>query len=681
MTAPTNEEFLRAMFERLPDDAAPWVCGFLEDPKSDAARWGGEPARNGALERLTSAQNTYTTVGAYREARREACCAALYALVVDDVGEKGSYTSVNELPLAPSYAVETSPCSFQAVYFIYQEMRIELWKHVQSELAKHGDPSTKNATRYFRLPVGTNSKGKLPQPWAHRVVEWAPDRRYLLESVAEAFGIDHPARTEEKVGQVPPPRPERFTGHSEAEAQQRDSALFSIRLGEGEREDWYRILAAYKAAGGGFETFHAWCATQPGYSSERMIRREWDSFERDGGVQAGTLYHYARQNGWDFPAWPELKIGGKRREEQQTSSDTGDGGASQPGEKPPRALPWITAAEWVKSCQPPQWLIPGIMEKSTLNVLVGGWGAGKSLIGMDQPLRVVHSMLWQGKRAKVDGVWVYVVGEAQRGFQRRLLAWHLRHGLEPTERFIVIPEAVLLGSADANEAMHTALEQIQEQTGQPVIGVTLDTLARCFGLDDENSNSDMGKWLASIQKAIHGPAPDAAVCVIHHPGHGDKGRGRGASALPGAADKEWLIERQASAVVMRCNKSKDDGVPEPMAWVIKGMDLELDGVNVSVPVLDETELPADGENLPPKLQTMLDVLVDMYAQARRNLEAQDRPTYEAKVDRQAWFEQCVTEGVMKEGAKTTFRQYVKRLKEAGTIRTDDAPWVYPVAPR
>jgi hypothetical protein len=346
-----------------------------------------------------------------------------------------------------------------------------------------------------------------------------------------------------------------------------------------------------------------------------------------------------------------------------------------------RALPWIAADEWVRDAKAPQWLIPGIMEMGTLNVLIGGWGAGKSLIGMDQPLRLLHNLPWQGKTVPVEGLWVYVVGEAQRGFQRRVLAWHRRHGVEPTSRFIVIPEAVLIGSSDATVAMRAAMEEIQEQTGQPIIGVTLDTLARCFGLDDENSNSDMGKWLAAVQYAIHGAAPDAAVCVLHHPGHGDKGRGRGASALPGASDKEWLVERQSDVVVMRCTKSKDDGVPEPMAWQIRAMDLELEGVNVSVPVLDETEPPADGEELPPKLQTMLDVLVDMYAQARRNLEVQDRPTYEAKVDRQAWFEQCVSEGVVKQNGKATFRSYARRLKEAGVIRVDDPPWVYPSVPR
>jgi putative DNA primase/helicase len=66
-----------------------------------------------------------------------------------------------------------------------------------------------------------------------------------------------------------------------------------------DRDRWVRVGMAIKSEFGddGFDMFDTWSRTSPNYDA-RETRRQWDSFKPDGGVTAGTIFHLARQNGW-----------------------------------------------------------------------------------------------------------------------------------------------------------------------------------------------------------------------------------------------------------------------------------------------------------------------------------------------------------------------------------------------
>lgn len=355
--------------------------------------------------------------------------------------------------------------------------------------------------------------------------------------------------------------------------------------------------------------------------------------------------------------------------------------AREEAREPVRGLIWIPDAEWIREMRAPDWLIPEHLERGTLNVNVGGWGSGKSVAELDRQLRIAHGMLWQGRQC-TQSLTVYVVGEAQRGFQRRIAAWHQHHGIEPNGQMVVIPEAVLLGQPDANKAMAQALDEIQQRYGEAVSHVVLDTMARCFGLNDESSNSDVGRWVNSIYTYITEPT-GAATTALHHPGHGAKDRGRGASALPGAADTEWLIEREGNGVVMRCNKSKDSEFPAPVAWRILGHSMEIDGQPVTAPVVEETEAPSDMEvSLKPgsRQSQAVDILVAMYREAKANLEAAGRGSHQAVIERQQWRERLEANDLIS-GAnpRQAFNRLVDELVKKGAV-ISDPPHVYPGRP-
>jgi hypothetical protein len=66
---------------------------------------------------------------------------------------------------------------------------------------------------------------------------------------------------------------------------------------------WLTMGMALKAALGdaGFQLWDDWSSTAAGkYHPGEMVAK-WQSFEAEGGITAGTLFHFARQHGWQPP--------------------------------------------------------------------------------------------------------------------------------------------------------------------------------------------------------------------------------------------------------------------------------------------------------------------------------------------------------------------------------------------
>ena len=155
----TNGEFLGAIFKGLADPLRPFVLGFGSKPK-DCKAWGGEAWRADKSHTDNAAFNWYFSLAAYQPDddgyhRREKDCAAVYGVMLDDLGTKA-------LPLdrldacPPSYVIETSEGNFQAGYLFTEPVGVTLL-----ELLNRGHPWGKltgdlleAAKRQRTLPAG-----------------------------------------------------------------------------------------------------------------------------------------------------------------------------------------------------------------------------------------------------------------------------------------------------------------------------------------------------------------------------------------------------------------------------------------------------------------------------------------------------------------------------------------------
>jgi hypothetical protein len=209
MIAVKNEVFLEAMFEDTQPGTHTIVCSFPGNPYTvDRPSWAGRswmPRMKlpGRFER----ENSYLTVSAFEpdaesggRYRRKANFAALFGVMVDDIGTKVQAT---KLMLPPSALIETSPKNYQAYYFIVQDATARdrpvcerlIERMIAAGLTADGaDPGMRGVTRYGRLPGGVNAKPKyiaqLGRPFAVRCETFEPMRRYAIAEIAAAWRLD-----------------------------------------------------------------------------------------------------------------------------------------------------------------------------------------------------------------------------------------------------------------------------------------------------------------------------------------------------------------------------------------------------------------------------------------------------------------------------------------------------------
>ncbi len=198
-----------------------------------------------------------------------------------------------------------------------------------------------------------------------------------------------------------------------------------------------------------------------------------------------------------------------------------------------------------------EWLIPSILPKSGIAMVFGPPGCGKSFLTMAWSLCIASGTSWLG-RSVLRGPVAYIAGEGSFGLGPRIKAWKTHHSFTGNSGVQWFDETIMLQeSGNLNELMTAFAEDFVE----PPVLVVIDTLSRCSGGADENSNTEMAKVIASadvIQQQYH-----CTVLIVHHAGK-DKDRGpRGASSLIG--NTETIIEVAATDEGCRviCYKQKD----------------------------------------------------------------------------------------------------------------------------
>lgn len=227
-------------------------------------------------------------------------------------------------------------------------------------------------------------------------------------------------------------------------------------------------------------------------------------------------------------------------------------------EKPARRIRFLPDSAF-ENRPPRQWLIPAILPKEGIALIFGPPGCGKSFLTMAWSLCIASGRPWLGHPV-LQGPVAYIAGEGSFGIGPRLKAWKTFHQFQGDSGVKWFDEALVLqDSSNLNELQTAFTEDFEE----PPVLVVVDTLSRCSGGADENSNTDMAKVIAAadiLQQRFH-----CTVLIVHHAGK-DRDRGpRGASSLIG--NTETIIEVAALDEGCRvlCYKQKDAPKFEPLS--------------------------------------------------------------------------------------------------------------------
>ena len=223
--------------------------------------------------------------------------------------------------------------------------------------------------------------------------------------------------------------------------------------------------------------------------------------------------------------------------------------------------------------EPTQFLIDGFLPQGSLSMLFGDPSCGKTFLAIDIAMCIATGSKFHGKSVK-GGAVVYIAGEGYRGITQRKWAWAAHKEISIEDANIYISETSLdIPDIYAQKMLTSEIHTVLGNYGKPDL-IVIDTLARNFGGNDENSTRDMGAFIKAVD-AINAEF-DCATLLVHHTGHTDKSRARGAIALKAALDTEYRLSKNDEFLTLECTKAKDFEEPKGMKFMLQSIEFQKD---------------------------------------------------------------------------------------------------------
>jgi len=234
----------------------------------------------------------------------------------------------------------------------------------------------------------------------------------------------------------------------------------------------------------------------------------------------------------------------------------------------------------------PEFLVDGLIETDGLGLIFGDPGSAKSFLAVDLALCVATGADFHGREVMQGSVFL-IAGEGHNGLTRRFKAWSKERGRSLAKVPLFKSErAAFFLHEETMKAVAEAVDELAAVHGVPRM-IVVDTVARNFGAGDENSTMDMNFFINAVDD-LKARYPGSVVLLVHHSGHADKTRARGAMALKGALDFEFRVEKDDKHVRVMNTKMKDAEPPADLHFTLES--IELSG-NAKSAVLRSGEAP------------------------------------------------------------------------------------------
>ena len=248
--------------------------------------------------------------------------------------------------------------------------------------------------------------------------------------------------------------------------------------------------------------------------------------------------------------------------------------------------------------------IKGHLPSNSLCSVYGPSGSYKSFLAVSWACHIAAGLKWSGKSVSGGSV-LYIVGEGGIGVPRRIKAWeNVYNDAVPLDNFYLVNRPVFPVRPDEANQVVIAAKQVEATTGEPVKFIVIDTLARCFGGNDENDARDMGAFIEGCDLIKR--ETGATLLVVHHSGK-DEGKGaRGSSAFRAALDAEFHVKREGDggALVLTCTKMKDSEEQPQRAYDLRTAELFTDDDGELICSLVVIDVPREAKDEDPELSVV-----------------------------------------------------------------------------
>ncbi len=237
-------------------------------------------------------------------------------------------------------------------------------------------------------------------------------------------------------------------------------------------------------------------------------------------------------------------------------------------------------------------LVKGLLDQGTFSVFYGESNVGKSFVEFSLGWAIASKAKeWFGHKIKKHGAVVYVASEGGLANRNRVeaLKMHAQAGDVP---FALVSSPInLLEKKSDTSRIVELVKAVEDATGEAVVFIVIDTLARAVAGGNESSSEDMGAFIRNVDRIRN--ETGAHVSVVHHMGK-DKSRGmRGWSGIRAAIDTEIEVKERKISI----SKQRDMPTGMPVGFELKnyvlGKDEEGDEVVSCVAVPASLSASAD----------------------------------------------------------------------------------------
>lgn len=336
------------------------------------------------------------------------------------------------------------------------------------------------------------------------------------------------------------------------------NALCSVPA-DSEYEIWLRCLAAvHHETGGskrGFAIADAWSACGDKWKAGE-VRTKWNSFGDLNGAlaAAGTLFHLARENGWEGPTEDFDDDFDDLESDDPSDADLDAEIARILGNAPPPekvgGLTFITPRQCDVEARR-DYVVKGLIGPGQIGCIFGDPGAGKSLLAPSIVHAVAQGRDTFGLRTKA-GLVFYVAAEDETGMRGRIRALRSQRG--EAEDFKLVGGASDLFRKDSPR-LKALRHAVKAQRPKLIV---IDTLAVAFPGLEENDAKSMGHVVA-VARALTNWV--AAVILVHHAPKAEGNTPRGHSLFNGALDMALHLRVKDQAGVIRGKLTKNRNGP------------------------------------------------------------------------------------------------------------------------
>lgn len=322
------------------------------------------------------------------------------------------------------------------------------------------------------------------------------------------------------------------------------------------------------------------------------------------------------------------------------------------------------------------WLVKGWIERRQTAVLFGESQAYKSLLAIEIACCIATGTAWRGLATKKGAV-LYIVGEgAGSGITRRFLAWQIANQTPLAGHPLFFQEATTVLPDDL-ERLIAEVSRTLDTKGWKLELVILDTLSRTIS-GDERSSADFARYQRALDRLRQ--EFSCAAMFLHHTGHGDKSRERGASDIGCNADVRLCIEIVGEKMRRLCAlKLKDAETPADMFFTLALVELgqnDDEGIPVTSVVLRQLTdyAPQQQDSSRKDARIALTALKSLYDQQQDNLTTRGYPDGQPRVTIDDWraaFMSALPADTNSSTRRVSWKRAISDLTENGKVRIDE----------